>query len=909
MTTSAFPGALDTISPVPADPENAALGDTGPYHDEHHQELSDAIEATQAHVGKTGSTDPASIEYRLSSVITAAGDAADAAAAAAVDAAAADAKGAAAQLGLSDLIADLGTAAYLNAGAGVGNLVQLAVAGQLPALDGSLLTGLAPGGVTDYADLTGKPTLGTAAATDATDYAPAAKGVTNGDTHDHNGGDGAQIAYASLSGTPTLGTAAAANTTAFEASGAVSTHAALTTSHGISSFGATLVDDPDAATARTTLGLGTAATTAGTAYATSTQGANADAHLAASAPHSGHSTPASVATLISTHNSDGAAHPSLAPTTTTIGALINGATSKTTPVDADQIGLMDSAASNVLKKLSWSNIKTALGSAFVQLSGGAGTQNLLGKLGIGISPTATLHLKAGTAAATTGPLKFTAGTLVTTPEAGLLEFDSAGPTYTTSAAVRRRFASEDFVQASSLSLITNGFGMLGDNTGFSAYTFDATDVPVGGGSFRVNASQALRTSDVFMPVDTSIRYNLSLYAKSGDISGANYNAANRQYFGLVEYDIDKNTITSEHSEKSTTCMPAVDTTLAAQLNPGDMTMTLTDATGWYNGAVAAHRNFCWYPYTNSFGYTYPDWTYTRNLTYFTSGNAVAGCWAQSGISGNVIALRVAWPGPTLPAGTKVRNNGSGSSYKYIMASNQIVPNAWTKYSGFIEGLMSVSGAADINKFKHGTAFIRVLHLVNYHGAADNNVRLGGITVTTAASANLEPNFGIGATYKALSQSGLPTNGLAVEGDSGFGISSPSARGHFVKTTEQLRIGYDATNYQSTTVSASGVPTWTSTGGAFAFQGDIRLDKTITAGGTTGARTINNTLGSVNFAAGASSLVVTNSRVTTSSIIIATVATADATMKSVVAVAAAGSFTLTANAAATAETRVNFTVLN
>lgn len=37
-------------------------------------------------------------------------------------------------------------------------------------------------------------------------YAVAAKGVTNGDTHDHNGGDGGTIAYGSLSGTPTIPT-------------------------------------------------------------------------------------------------------------------------------------------------------------------------------------------------------------------------------------------------------------------------------------------------------------------------------------------------------------------------------------------------------------------------------------------------------------------------------------------------------------------------------------------------------------------------------------------------------------------------------------------------------------------------------------------------------------------------------
>lgn len=49
-----------------------------------------------------------------------------------------------------------------------------------------------------------------------------------------------------------------------------------------------------------------------------------------------------------------------AETTTTIGALINGATAKTTPVDADMVGLMDSVASNILKKTSWANIKATL---------------------------------------------------------------------------------------------------------------------------------------------------------------------------------------------------------------------------------------------------------------------------------------------------------------------------------------------------------------------------------------------------------------------------------------------------------------------------------------------------------------------------------------------------------------------
>uniref|UniRef100_A0A6M3K7W2 Putative tail collar domain protein n=1 Tax=viral metagenome TaxID=1070528 RepID=A0A6M3K7W2_9ZZZZ len=65
-----------------------------------------------------------------------------------------------------------------------------------------------------------------------------------------------------------------------------------------------------------------------------------------------------------------------------------------------------------------------------------------GNVGIGTtSPTAVLHLKAGTAAANTAPLKFTSGALLTTPEAGAMEFltDAYYGTITTGAA-RKTFA-------------------------------------------------------------------------------------------------------------------------------------------------------------------------------------------------------------------------------------------------------------------------------------------------------------------------------------------------------------------------------------------------------------------------------------------------------------------------------------
>lgn len=91
--------------------------------------------------------------------------------------------------------------------------------------------------------------------------------------------------------------------------------------------------------------------------------------------------------------------------------------------------------------------------------------------------------------------------------------------------------------------------------------------------------------------------------------------------------------------------------------------------------------------------------------------------------------------------------------------------------------------------------------------------------------------------------------------------------------------------------------------------EITANKRVIPAGTTGAAVIHTPIGAVNFAAAAASLVVTNSYCTVNSIILATVATNDTTMLSVKAVAGAGSFTLYAGAAPTAETRVNFLIIN
>lgn len=85
--------------------------------------------------------------------------------------------------------------------------------------------------------------------------------------------------------------------------------------------------------------------------------------------------------------------------------------------------------------------------------------------------------------------------------------------------------------------------------------------------------------------------------------------------------------------------------------------------------------------------------------------------------------------------------------------------------------------------------------------------------------------------------------------------------------------------------------------------------TNTATGTTGDQTIDKPTGTVNFAAAASSLVVTNALVKSTSLVFIQIIGTDATAKSATVSISAGSFTINLNAAATAETKVAFWVIN
>lgn len=87
------------------------------------------------------------------------------------------------------------------------------------------------------------------------------------------------------------------------------------------------------------------------------------------------------------------------------------------------------------------------------------------------------------------------------------------------------------------------------------------------------------------------------------------------------------------------------------------------------------------------------------------------------------------------------------------------------------------------------------------------------------------------------------------------------------------------------------------------------DQTITAGGTTGNQTINKAAGTVNIAAGNSTVTVTSDQCTTSSTVFAVIRTNDATATIKNVVPGSGSFVITLTAAATGEISIGFSVTN
>jgi len=254
------------------------------------------------------------------------------------------------------------------------------------------------------------------------------------------------------------------------------------------------------------------------------------------------------------------------------------------------------------------------------------------------------------------------------------------------------------------------------------------------------------------------------------------------------------------------------------------------------------------------------------------------------------------------AGSSVLNWGASNSFFYPGADNGMdlgkTTNQWkTGYFGTSVVTPLVSGGAD-----SATPNATAINGTNSRGGTDTNVAGGNLTIRPGAGTGSAtgsslifqtPTAGASGTTGqtqttrlTVSETGIvPTVPIMASGTLTFGGAGTS-------------VYVDATSLSVSPARKLGYP-------GYAWGG-FYLDYTNTA--TVGAVTINKPSGRVILATGASSVVVTNSLATSASHVFVTRRTNDTTALFSYLTSTAGSFTIFATAAATADTEFDFFIV-
>lgn len=272
----------------------------------------------------------------------------------------------------------------------------------------------------------------------------------------------------------------------------------------------------------------------------------------------------------------------------------------------------------------------------------------------------------------------------------------------------------NYVASRGENLVTNGTALLGDNTNFTNFTYDGTDSYYSGGSFKTEA-RGVRSTNEYLPVDTSQVYKLSYWIKS--------NSSTALYYDFLDmYDIDKKRILAPN----VTYIVGSLTTLSQELKNGDTVVHLQSVAGFDKNLPSYwNHGLIFWNYKNSKGYQYGIETYSRNIYSSLWDDATA-----FDTENNTITLKTAWTRGTFPAGTAVSQSSDGKSYVYLNSGYKVASaNTWTQKTGSLAG---IGKNGESRKFREGTAFIRVGWLLNYNNVASVTTHISTVSLTQNA---------------------------------------------------------------------------------------------------------------------------------------------------------------------------------
>lgn len=270
------------------------------------------------------------------------------------------------------------------------------------------------------------------------------------------------------------------------------------------------------------------------------------------------------------------------------------------------------------------------------------------------------------------------------------------------------------VLSSGQQLVVNGNGILGDNTNFSQLVYDPTMSFNGSpGVFKFSEYYTIN-SDLFIPIDTTKKYRMSIDIESIPNTESTYN-----YMYLGFFDIDKKEIKVYYHKYYQGSI----TTLARDLKKGDTEIYVTDLSGFTQQSQYYNRAIIFWDYKNSYGYQYPKETYSRyyNNNLWTNEE-------QLDYTNNKIILDRPWSGEEHLAGCEISQGSDGATYKYLSAGNVTSLVHWT---GVMVGV-DYSGTNVLSKFPPGIAYVKLGFMLNWYEnknatTAISNIRLEEIT--------------------------------------------------------------------------------------------------------------------------------------------------------------------------------------
>ena len=204
---------------------------------------------------------------------------------------------------------------------------------------------------------------------------------------------------------------------------------------------------------------------------------------------------------------------------------------------------------------------------------------------------------------------------------------------------------------SNTNLVYNGNAELGEDgwTRMNTHCSISDDVPTGLDGVKHSFVSSYITKDR-IKVYPDKYYYLSVWIKNNDNS-------HPLYFSIIPRDADGLQILHWKCDSG-----VGHTKLAKDLKSGDNVVYLEDASGWNTGKNP-YNHIIIFGYTNSLGYTYPDYTYSQNTIKFANDNTIDKSTLIDKTN-NTVALPSAYTGKTIAKGTAVSQSNEGSYYLY-----------------------------------------------------------------------------------------------------------------------------------------------------------------------------------------------------------------------------------------------------